>query len=98
LSPHSLSRRVRDLLNGDLGAHRHLPVDADEDPEAAAPVSRPGATTAGGAYGAAEAAAAIKRRRRGLEHLAGITDVLTEVERRADELNRRTAELVQGWL
>ena len=97
LSPHSLSRRARDLLNGDLGAHRHLPVDADEDPEAAAPVSRPGATTPGGAYGAAQAAAAMQRRRRGLEHLAGITDVLTDVEQRADELNRRAAELVQGW-
>ena len=32
LSPHSLSRRVRDLLEGDLGAHRDLPVDADEEP------------------------------------------------------------------
>ena len=98
LSPHSLSRRARDLLNGDLGAHRDLPVDADEDPEVAAPVSRPGATTPGGAYGAAEAAAAVERRRRGLEHLAGITDVLTDVEQRADELNRRAAELVEGWL
>ena len=59
LSPHSLSRRVRDLLNGDLGAHRHLPVDPDADPEVAAPVGRPGATTPGGAYGAAQAAAAM---------------------------------------
>ena len=41
-----------------------------------------GSATAGGAYGAAEAAAAMERRRRGLEHLAGITDVLTDVERR----------------
>jgi len=98
LSPHSLSRRARDLLNGDLGAHRDLPVDADEEPETAAPVSRPRATTAGGAYGAAEAAAAMQRRRRGLEHLAGITDVLTQVERRADELNRRAADLVQSSL
>jgi hypothetical protein len=48
--------------------------------------------------GAAEAAAAIERRRRGLEHLAGITDVLSDVEQRAEELNRRAAELVQGWL
>jgi hypothetical protein len=24
--------------------------------------------------------------------------VLTDVERRADELNRRAAELVEGWL
>ena len=31
LTPHSLSRRVRDLLAGDLGAHRHLPVDQDDE-------------------------------------------------------------------
>jgi len=30
--------------------------------------------------------------------LAGIIDVLTDVEQRADELNRRAAELVAGWL
>ena len=47
---------------------------------------------------AVEAAAAMERRRRGLEHLAGITDVLSDVEQRAEELNRRAAELVQGWL
>ena len=33
LTPHSLSRRVRDLLDGDLGAHRDLPVDTDDGPE-----------------------------------------------------------------
>ena len=33
LSPHSLSRRVRDLLAGDLGAHRDLPVDPDPEPD-----------------------------------------------------------------
>jgi len=33
-----------------------------------------------------------------LQDLAGIIDVLTDVERRADELNRRAAELVEGWL
>jgi hypothetical protein len=37
LTAHSLSRRVRDLLAGDLGAHRHLPVDRDQDAEAATP-------------------------------------------------------------
>src|SRR5664279_268628 len=33
LTPHSLSRRTRDLLAGDLGAHRDLPVDPDPEPE-----------------------------------------------------------------
>ena len=99
LSPHSLSRRVRDLLAGDLGAHRDLPVDPDPEPDVAAPekppVTEPAASTA---YDAADAAAAWDRRRRDLQDLAGIIDVLTDVERRADELNRRAAELVEDWL
>jgi hypothetical protein len=45
-----------------------------------------------------DAAAAWDRRRRDLDDLAGIIDVLADVERRADELNRRAAELVEGWL
>jgi hypothetical protein len=96
LSPHSLSRRVRDLLAGDLGAHRDLPVDPE--PESTTHVSHPVAAPPGSAYGPAVSAAAWDRRRRELEHLAGITDVLTDVERRADELNRRAAELVEDWL
>jgi hypothetical protein len=99
LSPHSLSRRTRDLLAGDLGAHRDLPVDPDPEPVVTAsgepPVTEPAASSA---YNAADAAAAWDRRRRELEHLAGITDVLADVERRADELNGRAAELLEGWL
>jgi len=99
LSPHSLSRRVRDLLAGDLGAHRDLPVDPDPEPGITAaekpPVTEPAVSTA---YDAAAAAAAWNRRRRGLQDLAGIIEVLTDVERRADELNRRAAELVEDWL
>ncbi len=41
LSPHSLSRRVRDLLAGDLGVHRDLPVDPDPEPETTAPEKPP---------------------------------------------------------
>ena len=99
MSPHSLSRRVRDLLAGDLGAHRDLPVDPDPEPETTAPekppVTEPGASRA---YDAADAAAAWERRRGDLEDLGGIIDVLTDVERRAEELNRRAADLVEGWL
>src|SRR5664279_2305025 len=98
LTPHSLSRRTRELLAGDLGTHRNLPVDPDPDPETTAPESQPVTAPPARAYGAAEVAAAMEHRRRELEHLAGITDVLTDVERRADELNRRAAELVEGWL
>ena len=99
LSPHSLSRRARDLLAGDLGAHRDLPVDPDPEPgitaEENTAVTEPAASTA---YDAADAAAAWDRRRRELEDLAGIIDVLADVERRAEELNRRAAELVEDWL
>ena len=99
LSPHSLSRRARDLLAGDLGAHRDLPVDPDPEPVVTAPEKPPVTSQRlGSAYDAADAAAAWDRRRRDLEDLAGIIDVLTDVERRADELNRRAAELVEGWL
>ena len=97
LSPHSLSRRVRDLLAGDLGAHRDLPVDPD--PIVTTPETPPVITPApGNGYDAVDAAAAWDRRRRDLDDLAGIIDVLTDVERRGDELNRRAAELVEGWL
>jgi hypothetical protein len=95
LSPHSLSRRARDLLSGDLGAHRELPVDPDPEPEVIKQ-SQPVVTTPLTAYGAAEAAAAIDRRRRELQDLAGIIDVLADVERRAGELNRRAAELLEA--
>jgi hypothetical protein len=98
LSPHSLSRRARDLLAGNLGAHRDLPVDPDPEPEASVPKILPPAEPQVGAYDAADAAAAWDRRRRELDDLAGIIDVLADVERRADELNRRAAELVEGWL
>ena len=99
LSPHSLSRRVRDILAGDLGAHRDLPVDLDPETLVTAPETTPViAPTPGNGYDAVDAAAAWDRRRRDLQDLGGIIDVLTDVERRADELNRRVAELADEWL
>jgi hypothetical protein len=99
LSPHSLSRRVRDVLAGNLGAHRDLPVDPDPEPGITAP-EKPSVTepAVSAVYDVADAAAAWDRRRRDLQDLAGIIDALTDVERRADELNRRAAELVEDWL
>jgi hypothetical protein len=103
----ALAVPTRDLLAGDLGAHRDLPVDPDPAPVVAAPAKPPvrtpekppGRTPASGnTYKAVDAAEAWDRRRRDLQDLGGIVDVLADVERRADELNRRAAELVEGWL
>jgi hypothetical protein len=41
MTPHSLSGRVRDLLAGDLRAHRHLPVDRDEAADTDNPIPVP---------------------------------------------------------
>ena len=97
LSPHSLSRRVRDLLAGNLGAHRDLPVDPDPEPEVPAPETPPVIESTDG-YRPADAAATWDRRRHDLQDLTEIIDVLTDVERRAEELNRRAADLVERWL
>jgi len=98
LSPHSLSRRARDLLAGNLGAHRDLPVDPDTEPVVIAPPEAPPVIESTAGYKPADAAAAWDRRRQDLQDLAGVIDVLTDVERRADDLSRRAAELVEGWL
>jgi len=92
-----MSRRARDLLAGDLGAHRDLPVDPDPEPEATAPERPPVVEPAASDYKPADAAAAWNRRRRELQDLAGIIEMLSDVER-ADELNRRAAELADEWL
>ena len=92
LTPHSLSRRVRDILAGDLGAHRHLPVDPDEDAESEQPGLVP--VVERGVYSRDDAQRAWARRRADLEDLAGIDDVLAEIDARAKELERRTATVL----
>ena len=90
---------MRDLLAGDLGADRDLP--STPTGTRADRTGRPtNGCAPGSAYGAAASAAAWERCRRELQDLAGtdvLTDVeLTDVERRADELNQRAAELVES--
>ena len=46
-------------------------------------------------YTAADRAAAVQRRRADLAALAGVADDLADVERRADELNRRVSTLLE---
>ena len=93
LTPHSLSRRVRDLLAGDLGAHRDLPVEGPRRRTSEAD------TGPGGGAGGVQPAGLAK----GVESpvamtsaAGGLAEELTDVDRRADELNRRAAALASG--
>jgi hypothetical protein len=97
LTAHSLSRRVRDLLAGDLGAHRHLPVDRDQDAEAATPRQVP--VVERRVFEEAEARRGWARRRADLVEVAGVEDLLQDVDSQADEPNRRTAAVLaaQAW-
>jgi hypothetical protein len=92
LTPHSLSRRVRDLLVGDLGAHRHLPVNLaqNDQPEEPAPVPVMKRAT----YSRVDAQRAWARRRADLQDIAGVDQVLAEIDGRARELERRTAAVL----
>jgi hypothetical protein len=83
LTPHSLSRRVRDLLAGDLGAHRDLTIDdADSESNTPAPVPVVERTV----HSTEDAQRAWVRRHADLENLGGITDQLDDVDRRVTEL------------
>lgn len=93
LTPHSLSRRVRDLLGGDLGAHRDLPGDPEDQPETPAPLTRPAPRAV---YREQDWRAAWTRRHADLQDLTGVNDQLDEVDRRANELNRLTIALLDG--
>lgn len=92
LTPHSLSRRARDLLAGDLGAHRSLTVDPQQPPAPEPPPVPPPRAV----YRRQDREQAWARRRADLQGMAGIADVLTDVEQRAEELNRRAATLLDS--
>jgi hypothetical protein len=77
LTPHSLSRRVRVHLAGDLGTHRDLPVDA-EDTDARAPTPVP--VVERKVYSREDAQGAWARRRADLDDLAGVEDLLDQVD------------------
>jgi hypothetical protein len=90
LTPHSLSRRVRDLLGGDLGAHRDLPVDIEHPPEPTGPVN----PTPRAVYGRDDAQQGWARRRADLRDIAGVAEVLDQIDARAAELQQRTAAIL----
>ena len=93
LTPHSLSRRVQQMLAGDFGAHRRIPID-DEEPEPEQPVPAPAEVRP--VYSREDAQRAWARRRADLDDLAGLDDVLDEIDARAKELERRTAAILAG--
>ena len=91
LTPHSLSRRARDLLAGNLGAHRHLPVDTTGTIE---PVTPAGPVVKRTVYSKADHQRAWARRRADLTDVAGVEDLLKEVDARAKDLEMRTATIL----
>jgi len=90
LTPHSLSRRVRDPLVGDYCAHRAIDIDLADDHT---PTTRAVVVTQS-RYGRGDWQQAWSRRRDDLQRMAGIGDELAELDRRADELNRRARALL----
>lgn len=90
LSPHSLSRLVHQTLAGDLVVHRQIPVNEEVPDLAGTPAPVPAVSV----YTPDDAKLAWARRRADLENLAGIDDVLAEIDARAKELDRRTVDVL----
>jgi len=86
----SLSRRARDLLAGDLGAHRDLPIDDDADTPTPAPVPVVERTV----YSREDSRQAWLRRRADLEDLTGVAGQLDDVDKRVNEINRQAMALL----
>jgi hypothetical protein len=78
--------------SGDLGAYREFTVDPDEETEAEQPAPVPVAPRA--VYSRGDRERAWARRRVDLKGIAGIDDLLSDVDIRADELTRRGATIL----
>ena len=91
LNTHSLSCRVRDLLQGDLGAHRDLPIDTFDQRQKPPPVTIPASRAV---YSRGDAQRAWARRRADLAAIAGVQDILEQVDARAREVHERTAAIL----
>lgn len=70
MTPHSLSQRVRDILRGDLGAHRDLPIDQDDTVEREQPA--PVSIAPRAVYSKLDWRTARSKRRADLEDMIGV--------------------------
>jgi hypothetical protein len=92
LTPHSYSRRTRDLLAGELIVHRTLPVATDE-PAQKTLTSEPFAL-AGSLRIKASVDQAWTKRRADLHLLADVGDVLSEIDKKIAYLQERVNALL----
>ena len=90
---HSQSRRTRDLLAGDIVAHRALPVPTDQPDQQS---TAPRVEQVGAVYDRAAADRAWATRRADLRRLAGVGDVLTGIDQRIADLQDRVNALLDG--
>jgi hypothetical protein len=94
LTPHSHSRRTRDLLAGDLVVHRTLPVPTDtpsERPKVLAPVEKVRSV-----YDKPASERAWARRRDDLHRLADVNEVLSDVDQQIVDIQQRVNALLDG--
>ena len=75
-----------------MGAHRHLPVNPAHDTKLERLASAPVVKRA--TYSMDDAQRAWARRRADLQDIAGVDQVLAEIDGRAKELERRTAAVL----
>ena len=94
LTPHSQSRRTRDLLAGDIAAHRALPVPTDEPHQEPMP---PKAQQVRAGYDRAAAEQAWTTRRADLHRIAGVDDVLSDIDQQIADLQDRVAALLDEY-
>ena len=95
LTPHSHSRRTRDLLAGELVVHRTLPVPTDA-PSERPRVSAASVEKARSAYSKASADQAWSKRRQDLHRLADVGDVLSDIDKQIADLQERVNALLDG--
>lgn len=96
LTPHSLSRIVRDALDGDFGVHRNIDLGDPDKPAGAINPPPAASAAAENPYTEADWETALRRRRDAINSLADVAEDLADVDRQADEINKRMTALLDG--